>query len=535
MKSEKSEFLFNITGLLAITTFGSRILGFVREMIFASFFGTSYFASAYKAAYNIPDFIRTLFLSGVISAVFIPIFTEYKTKYDDEKAQEFVVNTINIVTVVGSLLTGLCILLSPFIVKFAYYGLYGKTYTLAVLLTEVLFPILIILSLNGIVMGSLHSYSHFTVPAITPIINNVIIITATLLLCPRFKDTSKIVIFASCVVISDLIHLIINASTLKKFKFKWKSIFQLKHPALIRMLYFTPVAIFCNAPFFINSLIDKIICSPIEMQKEGAISALSYAFQVQQLPYSVFAISVVTAFYPTLSYHVAEGRINEFKITLTEGIRIIFFCILPCSTTLIFLANPIIKIIFERGAFTSKSTALTVGPLIGYSIGLFAGSTVQLILRAYFSLKDYITPAKVGAVMIVLNIICDLIFIMPFFKLFHTGIAVSTSVVAPVNMITLLFLLRKKIGAFDSKKTIICFLKVLFSALTQGVVSIFVFNFLKCNLSFFTYEKLNLIINFMLAFIAGGFTYLIMTYLLGTEEVKTTLNLLKKIVLKKIK
>lgn len=530
--STRKDFLFKVTGLLAFTTLISRLLGFIREMLFASLFGASTASSTYKSAYNLSDFVRTLLITGALSAIFIPVFVEYKKKVSEQEVKRIALSVFNFILTLSTLLTVLGIIFSPLLVKIFYYGYHGDTYTLTVSLNRILFPIVILLALSGLVMGILQSYDHFTLPAVAPIFVNIIVIIGTFTAAKWWGVHG----YAYSVIAADLFQLAIQIPALWALGFRPSLALDLKHPAIRQMAKIAPTAILSFSVYYVNSIVDGIITSPIEMRKEGCFAALKYAFMVQQLPFSVFGISIATALFPTLSTQVVEKRIEELKNTLSEALRMIFLTIMPFAAMFIFMSAPMLEIIFQHGAFDAHDTALTAPPLAAYGYGLFAGASVQVILRVFFSFKDYLTPTKIGIAMITLNVILDILLA----RLYdHTGIAMATSIVAVINVTILLFFLQKKLGGIGIKKIFISFVKITVLSLIQGIVSFSSYKFLVGqnldNLWGHSFLVKHGLLNMPAVFTSlalGLIVFIVLAIIIRLEELANLTKLLKKLLMR---
>jgi putative peptidoglycan lipid II flippase len=451
--------ILQATFLLTLVTLISKGLGFVREMSIASVFGAKTITDAYVVAQVLPATLAGL-VGGALTTVFIPVFLEQKEKYGEKQAW-MAANTVISVSIIYLLIATIfaSIFTYPFTALIAP-GFSQDRRDLAVLITRMMLPGLVLYGLLGLFTGLLQSYKHFFIPAIGGLLFNIFIIGFILLFGRRFPAGS----LALGNLAGVLSQVIIAFWYLKKrmSHFEWHIDFN--HPAVKQTFYLMIPILIGTSAGYINLIVDRIFASGLP---EGSISALNFAARVRDLPVSLFASSIATAIYPTTSELVANNDIDRIRNLLNKMLSFTWLIILPATAGLIALDKDIIRLIFERGAFDTRATYLTAGALKYYSLGIFAVASSPIMARTFYSFQDTITPVVVSFISIGLNILLNTILVR---SMFHEGLALATSISGTVTFILLIFLLRRKMGNIGGKILLLDFSKIAFASLVMGCV-----------------------------------------------------------------
>ncbi len=462
-KSER-ENVSEAAGVVGFYTFLSRILGLIRDMVVAMFFGSGMATDAFFVAFRIPNLLRRLFAEGSLTIAFIPVFTEYLRQKSTEDAFELARVVLTLLSVILAVVTILGVLLSPWIVMIQAWG-FGNTgakYELTVLLTRITFPYIFLISIVALFMGLLNSLRHFAAPAAAPIFLNVGIIGATMLISPHLSrpiiGTAIGVILGGILQVGLQIPVVIRKGI--SLLPKWMP----HHEAIKKIGLLMLPAIFGSAIYQFNQFMGTLLASFL---KEGSVSWLYYADRLVQLPLGVFAIAISTAALPSLSSHAVDKDHLAFNDTLNHSLKLTFFITVPSMTGLIILGRPIIQLLFERGAFDSFSTIMTTQALICYSSGLWAFSGIRVIVSAFYASQDTKTPVKVAAVSLVVNLILSLLLMGP---LRHGGLALALSITSSIQFCLLVYLLRKRMADWNPMPVLVSFGKYIVAAATMGVV-----------------------------------------------------------------
>jgi putative peptidoglycan lipid II flippase len=468
-KSENTK-VARAAGIVGSLTMVSRVFGLVRDTVIAAVFGATWVTDAFWVAFRIPYTLSRLLGEGSLTVSFVPVFTEYLQKKTKEEAVEMASTAFTILSMILAVLSILGILLSPLIVGLIAPGFISvpKQFTLAVFLNRLMFPYVFVISLGALCMGILNSFRHFTAPALSPVLLNISMIAAALILRPFFAE--PITALAAGVLIGGVLQLTLQWSFLLKFGVKLRARFNLRHPGVRQAGSLLLPAIFSAGVSTINVFIGTILAS---LLPGGSVTYLFYADRIMELPLGVFAIAIGTATLPSFSKHVAAGNIDELKSSISFSMRLILFLTIPSMFALMALNLPIISVLFQRGAFDVKAAIYTSEALFCYALGLWAYSVVRVLISSFYSLQDSKWPMKAAVITLIVNVLFSVVLMYP---LKHNGLALAVSIAASVQVFTLFFVLKRKIGKFLDHSFYISILKIILSAAIM-VGSIMVVNY----------------------------------------------------------
>jgi len=507
-------------GVVGSATLLSRIFGYIRDMVIAAFFGAGFYSDAFIAAFRIPNLIRRLFGEGSLSISFVPVFTQYLTDKGKDEAFEMARSAIKLLSVLLVIITVSGIVLSPWIVRIFAPGFAGspEKFTLAVVLTRVMFPYIFFICLVALSMGILNALGHFAAPALAPVFLNIAMILSVYIISIFSTDsTNRLYGLAFGVVIGGFLQLALQMPFLirKRFYFWKKS--EIWHPGLkkIVMLFFP--AIFGSAVYQINTLIITLLAS---IQSEGSISYLYYADRLVQFPLGIFAIAAATALLPSISRQAAAKDLNAVRDSFAYTLKLVFFISIPAMVGLIVLRQPIVALLFERGAFGREATLLTATAVLYYSIGLWAVSGVRIIVFTFYALKDTKTPVYTAVISIIANILLGVILMGP---MGHAGLALALSLASMLNFGLLIRALNAKLGPLKLSgiaesvcKNVIC--SVIMGIVVWTVALYFI-------PSSGTESLSGLITGLMGSILTGLVIYIIFSMIFKTPEIEKVLNL----------
>lgn len=444
-------------GVVGSATLLSRIFGFIRDVVIAWFFGAGLVSDAFFVALRIPNLLRRLFAEGSLSAAFIPVFTEYLTKRGKDEAFRMARSAIRLLSVLLVAITVAGILLSPIIIRLIAPGFVTspEKYSLTVFLTRIMFPYIFFIGLVALCMGILNALGHFAAPALAPVFLNISIIGSVFLIAPHMAD--PVAGIAIGVLIGGFLQLALQVPFLIKKGFYFWQKTNMYHSGLKKVGLLMVPTIFGSAVYQINILVGTLLAS---LLAHGSVSYLYYADRLVQFPLGIFAIALATAVLPTLSRQAAGKDLQAVRDTFSYAIKMVFFITIPSMVGLIVLREPIVALLFKRGAFDSETTRLTAYALLYYSIGLWAFSAVRIVVATFYALQDTKTPVRMAMVSVCANVILGVILMGP---MGHGGLALSTSLASMLNLGLLVWALRTKLGALGLKsiaesacKTIVC-------------------------------------------------------------------------------
>ncbi|MFH0791125.1 MAG: murein biosynthesis integral membrane protein MurJ [Candidatus Omnitrophota bacterium] len=453
-------------GIIGIATFCSRLLGFIRDVVIARLFGVYVYAQAFVIAFKIPNLFRDLVGEGAANAAFVPVFSEYILKHSKEEFWELVNAVLNLLLVTLMAITILGVINAGFLVRLIAPGFIADSGKLAVTvnLTRIIFPYILLISLAAYSTAILNSLGHFSIPAFAPCLLNISIIICALLLGEGTLG------LASGVLAGGILQLVIQIPVLYKKGFRFKLFSRFRHPAAKTIGRLMLPRLLSSCIYQLNNFVDSIFGSLAFAVGEGGVAVLYFAYRLVQFPLGVFSNSLSQAILPRFCVEAAENNYDTLQRTLSFGLRAVIFVMLPASVGLMSCAYPIVKTIFEGGKFDAYSTRMTADVLFFYSIGLFSYAATKILQACFFALKDTLTPAKISAFALGLNIILNALFMFP---LKISGIALATSISGIASCSILLFILKKRIKPFAIKGIAVSFSRILAASLAMGVVCYF--------------------------------------------------------------
>jgi putative peptidoglycan lipid II flippase len=497
----------------------SRIFGFLRDMIVAQIFGAGMATDAFFVAFRIPNLLRRLVGEGSLTVSFIPVYSEYLSQRSKEESDEMVYASFSVLTVLLLIMTATGILFSPWIVKAMAYGFSQdpEKFRLTVLLNRVMFPYIFFIGLVAWAMGVLNSLKHFAAPALAPVLLNISIIACALLLSGLFAE--PVLSLAFGVLLGGITQFLFQIPFLRRRGISLRFLFNLSHPGVRRVGALMAPSILGLGVTQLNVIVNTFLASYLP---EGSVSYLYYADRLLEFPMGVFAIAIATAVLPPMSEETARGDMEAVKETLSFALRLTFFVILPAMVGLIILRQPILNLLFQRGAFSALSTEMTAQALLYYAVGLVAFAGVRIIVPVFYSLQDTRTPVKVAFLSLLANAGLGVVLMAP---LKHGGLALATSLAAGVNFAVLGGLLRKKIGPIGARKILRSFGKNLSASILMGISAYVICFQTRWDTSGITGVKIVLLSG---AVAIGVLVYGVSCYLLRSDEIHSAVGLLKK-------
>jgi putative peptidoglycan lipid II flippase len=468
------------SGAMAAATLTSRVLGMVREMVYARFMGTSWVASAFILAFQIPNLFRRLLGEGALTAAFIPIFKE-KEKRDGDAAMWRAANAV----ISGLLLFTAAVVVLGFLgvsgaIAFGAQApaghprFTGKTLLMLQLL-RVMSPYLMLVCLAAVFMGLLNARGHFFIPAMGAATLNLVMIASVLWLAPRFgrdlpaEDRLPAQIFALAigVVLAGIVQAWFQLPSLYREGFRYRWVTPWRDETVRRVVRQMLPATVGVAAFQINVVVVNVLAYWVD---DYVVASFQYAVRLMELPQGLFGISLATYLLPTLSGLAAEKKFPEFRAELRQGASYLVFVNLLASVLLLTLAEPIIRLLFERGKFDANSTAQATLALTCLAPGLVAFSLVNILARAFFALGDTRTPMRISVFCLVLNLGLAAILVWPYKQ---GGLGLANTATAGLNVCLLTYALRRKLQTLELSALKAAGLPLTLAAALAGVTAWF--------------------------------------------------------------
>jgi putative peptidoglycan lipid II flippase len=450
-------------GAMSAATFISRILGFARDMIFAIYFGAGGTSDAFFAAFRIPNLLRELFAEGAMSAAFIPVLTEYRQRQGEEEARTLVKITFSFIMIAVGIVCLVGIIFAPEIVRVIAPGFikFPEKFSLTVLLTRIMFPFLLFVSLAALAMGALNTKKVFFIPALAPATLNITLIVVIVFFASITRRPIEVA--AVGVLIGGFMQFLFQLPSFFKNGYRLGFRPHFRHPGLRRMAILLVPATLALAVNQINILVANILASYLP---SGSITYLYYSMRLIQFPIGIFGVAMGMAILPTLSEHAVRGDIEHLREDFSFALRTLFFISVPAMAGLIALREPIVNLLFQRGSFNYTATEETAEALLFYSFGIWSIVGNRVITSSFYAMQDTKTPVKIATVGMISNILLSLIFMGP---LKHAGLALANALASWVNFSLLSYFLRKKLKRVDARKILRSFIKILAAAVVMGL------------------------------------------------------------------
>lgn len=461
--------LIKSSSIIAAGTLSSRILGFVRDMILAKLFGTGWRADAFFVALRIPNLFRDLVGEGASNSAVVPILSEYLVRKERKEYWHLVSVILIWALMILSALTTAGMFFAPVIVRLIAPGFMAEPEKLAltIQLTRIIFPYLILIGLTAYSMAVLYVFRSFVTPAFSPCLFNIAVIVSAFV-SPSFLAEPTYGLAAG-VLAGGVLQLWVQIKPMKAAGMVWQWPKTLSHPGAVQVGQLLLPRMVGAGVYQLNLVVDTFCASLSHVVGAGGISAIYYANRVIQFPLGVFGFALISAVLPALSGLAAKKDMEQFKRTLIFSVENIFFILVPLSVLMVLLAEPVIRILFERGEFGRYSTDITSLALMFYAVGLFSFGGSKIVVTAFHALQDTRTPVKVAAVCLVINAVLNFLLMGP---LKVGGIALASALSATVNFFWLFYLLNKKLGVMEWGFKSFLFKVAVASVVMGGVIEI---------------------------------------------------------------
>jgi putative peptidoglycan lipid II flippase len=462
-RGERAGRLARSTALFSLATSLSRVAGLVREVVAAYYFGLSGAMSAFTIAFQVPNLVRSLFADAAIQAAFVPVFTEHLEHGRKREAFRLATTLIYLVTLVLTVLTIFFVLIAPLLMP-VFTGSHVPE-GLTVTLSQILFPILVMLGTTGMVVGILNSYDRFGAFAISPFFWNVAIIFVLVALRPVFPEDKQIYAYAIGVLVGTAIQLAIPAWDLRHTPFRLLRVFDWRSVEVRKVLFLMlPVTLslgLINFNLLINSTFGALVST-------GAPAGIDKAFRIYMLPQGIFSVAVTTVMFPTLARLAARREYDDLRATMANGMRQIILLLIPAAAAMLVLATPMIRLVYQHGVFNPADTDLASTALLWFSFSLPLNGLFLLLTRTFFSLQRPWVPTWISGINLVITAVGALVLHGPFGV---GGIVASTVIATGVSVAIQIRVLRGQLGRLELGRFVWTAVRVSAAAAALGAAS----------------------------------------------------------------
>lgn len=450
------------TAVFALWTMASRFVGLAREIIAAAVFGTSGVINAFVVAFQVPNLLRSLVADSALSAAFVPAFTELEERGKHVEARRLAGALAGVITLGLGVVTLVAVVTAPWVMPLFAPGLPDEFRNDLVLLSQIMFPIVVLLGLTGLVVALLQAAGEFASSAFVPVLWNLVIIASLVIATPILDPDDRIDAYAIGILVGTLAQLLYLLPDLRgKGPFPLSFDFANRHVrrVLTMMIPVTAALGLIN----VNAVVDTAFASLVD--GDQSVRAIDAAFRLYILPQGIFSVAISTVLFPTISRLAARGDRSGLRRAVARGLRQIFFMLLPASAVLMVLAEPIVRLVFQHGEWGADSTRLTGSALLYFTIGLVFNGASLLVIRAFFALKKPWTPTKVAFAGVAMNAALDAIFFRP---LGTGGIPLSTSITSFATFVALTVLLAREIGGLHERVVVNGFVRIGVASVAAG-------------------------------------------------------------------
>ncbi len=507
--------------VIAVFSILAKILGLVRDRLLAAGFGAGDVLDAYYAAFKLPDLIFNTLVLGALSAAFIPIFIELRNGKDNLEGSrinhwQLSSAMMNIIFLVLFVLSIIFFVFTPELVSLIAPGFFGDKLSLTIEMTRIMLLSILFFGISNVLSGMLQSMKRFAMFGLAPVMYNLGIILGIILLVPRMGPIG----LAWGVVIGSLLHLLIQLPSVIRLGFRWQLILALKDKAVRRIGKLMLPRTIGLAGGQINQLVITVIASTL---MSGSLAVFNLAFNLQSVPIGIFAVSLAITAFPAMSESFNLRDKNMFLERFSVTVRRILYLVIPMSIFMIALRAQIVRLVLGTGAFDWQDTVLTADALGFFCLSLFAQGLIPLLVRAFYAFQNTKIPVIVSLVAMGINILGSIL-LAPRFGV--VGLVLAFSLASIIQVILLLVILRQKIGHLDERKIIISIVKIV-TATVGAILFLQMTKYMVANVVDMR-TFVGVLTQFLSAGIIGSLVYVLLSWMLGSDEVKEVKEWLRK-------
>lgn len=499
---------------IIIFTLASKVLGFVREALIASSYGSGARTDTFFIALSAITLFSAL-LTQTINTTLIPILSDVEAQEGKKGKLNHLNNFLNIITFVAFIMVIVGFFITPYLMQILGKGFEGEQFDFAILLTRIGLPTLIFSSIVGIFRGYLQSEEYFNESAASAFPKNIVYIVFLVFFSQYFSIRALMVV----TVLAEAAQLTIQVPSLRKLGYRYKMMVDLQDEFMQKLATLIPPILVSVAINDLNNLIDKSMASSLV---KGSVSSLNYASVLNNVVQSVFVTAIITVVFPLFSKEANAKNYAGLKKMMHTSLNIVLLITIPATIGLIVLATPAVKFAYQRGEFGEVATMMTSSALVFYALGLVGTGVKSMLTRVYYALQDTKTPMMNSAYALGLNFIMNLILVQ---FMGHRGLALATALSATITAIILLYQLRKKIGNLGLRAMTQSSVKTLISSLIMGVVIYFVYNY---SVTAFNPSRFMELIIVGVTVLIGVLVYVVSLYLFKVDELRFVTDYIKR-------
>jgi putative peptidoglycan lipid II flippase len=512
------------TGVVGIAVASSRVLGLIREQIFAGLFGASRNLDIFLIAFRVPNLLRDLFAEGALSTAFVTTFSKRIATEGDKSAWQLANKVATLTAIFMSAITLIGIVFSHQIIGVIARGFRANDQAMTTSLTQIMWPFILLVSLAALAMGMLNAKHVFGMPAMASTFFNIGSITAGVAfgwwLDPHFGQRALIGL-ALGTLVGGTLQFLVQLPSLWRVGYRFRPNFGWRDSGVRTILVLMGPAVIAASAVQVNVLVNSTFASYLE---QGAVAWLSIAFRLMQLPLGIFGVAVATVALPLVSKSAAVGNIAGFRSALAHAMRLVFLLTIPSAIGLFCLARPIIAVLYQHGRFTAEATAQSAAALQFYAIGLVAYSAVKVLAPAFYALDKRYLPMFVSLFSILINLGLNWLFTFRL-GLGHRGLALSVSLVAIINFLLLYIMMGRYAGWLETGLLIKMLGKVLVAGAALAGLCWLALEFLFASTSVQLWQE---IVDLAITIALGVAVFFGAAYLLRVSEIQDVADLVRR-------
>jgi putative peptidoglycan lipid II flippase len=519
-------------GVVGFFVMCSRVLGLIREQVFAALFGAGYAMDAFVAAFRAPNLLRDLFAEGALSTAFVTTFSKRIASEGDDSAWRLASKVATLTVVFMSAVTLLGILFAPVLMnQVLARGFPPEKAELAILLARIMFPFILMVSLSALVMGMLNAKNVFAPSAMASSFFNLGSILGGSGLGYWFDPSfgwRSLIGLSIGTLIGGFLQLSVQLPALRKIGFRFRPDFVWRDPGVRMVLHLMAPAVIAASAVQVNVMVNGMFASYLG---DGPMSWLNYAFRLMQLPIGVFGVAIGTVTLPLVSKYAASNDTDRFRGALGHGMRLAFVLTIPCAVGLVTFAEPIISLLFQRRAFDNVDMIQTAGALKYYAVGLVAYAGIKVLAPAFYAIDKRWAPMVVSFGSIATNLLLNWLLVFPpawvgWASLGHRGLALSTGFVAMSNFLTLFFLMRHQLRRLEGLRILATIAKLGLGSAALGAICLASQHYVFTDLAGMPLILKAIAVVVTIGFAAGVF--FACAYITGVAEVRDVVGMVRR-------